>query len=144
MVRNGGKRGSLEAAVLSDEEFEEIQRRHYGKKADWRRAEQTLYSCLNAIAAFREITGLDVVTTATPDDCARFQTAAENLSRNWRHDYPKATGEGDLLSRNTILKWSRTLQAAFQRANKNAGKKCVRGVVDEQKLLIRNPWHEFT
>ena len=58
--------------------------------------------------------------------------------------YPKAKGEVENLSRNTIRKWSRTLQAAFQRANKNAGKKCVRGVVEEHKLLIRNPWLEFT
>jgi predicted dehydrogenase len=87
---------------------------------------------------------LHPVTIATPDDCARFQNEAESLSKNWRHVYPKARGEVECLSRNTILKWSRTLQAAFQRANKNAGKKCVRGVVEEHKLLTRNPWLEFT
>lgn len=144
MLRNGGNRGHPDQLTMSDEEFEEIQRRHYGKKADRKRAEQTLYSCMNAIAAFRKITGLVGVTTATPDDCARFQTTAEGLPRDWRHDYPQAKDADEPLSRNTILKWCRTLQAAFQRANKNAGKKCVRGVVDEQKLLTKNPWHEFT
>ena len=144
MLGSGGKRGTLADAVLSDEEFEAIQKAHFGRKSEQKRADQTLYSCLNAIAAFREITGLNPVTVATPDDCARFQNTAESLSKNWRHVYPKAKGEVDCLSRNTILKWSRTLQAAFQRANKNAGKKCVRGVVDEQKLLTRNPWLEFT
>ena len=144
MVRNGGKQGHVADIVLSDEEFVEIQRRHFGRKADRKRAEQTLYSCLNAIAAFQAITGLHPVTTATPDDCARFQNTAETLSKNWRHDYPKSKKEVEYLSRNTIVKWSRTLQAAFQRANKNAGKKCVRGVVEEHKLLTRNPWQEFT
>jgi hypothetical protein len=43
-----------------------------------------------------------------------------------------------------VLKWSRALQAAFERANGNAPKKkCVRGVVDEQKLLTVNPWNQF-
>lgn len=35
-------------------------------------------------------------------------------------------------------------QSAFERANRLAGKKCVRGVVDEKKLLIANPWTQFT
>ena len=33
---------------------------------------------------------------------------------------------------------------AFQRANRNAGKKGVRGVVGEDKLLTANPWRQFT
>ena len=42
------------------------------------------------------------------------------------------------------MKWSRSFQAAFERANRNAaGKKCVRGVVDEGKLLTANPWNQF-
>ena len=36
------------------------------------------------------------------------------------------------------------MQAAFERANKNAGKKCVRGVVEGSKLLESNPWKQFT
>lgn len=43
-----------------------------------------------------------------------------------------------------MLKWSRALQAAFERANRTAGKKCVRGVVGENKLLTDNPWKQFT
>src|SRR5205807_1893193 len=49
-----------------------------------------------------------------------------------------------LISPNTVLKWSRTLQAAFQRVNRSAGKKCVRGVVAEAKLITENPWAQFT
>ena len=43
-----------------------------------------------------------------------------------------------------MLKWSVALQAAFERASKGAGKKCVRGVVPESKLLSENPWRSFT
>ena len=32
------------------------------------------------------------------------------------------------ISENTVLRWSRELRAAFERVNRNAGKKCVRGV----------------
>ena len=32
MLGNGGQKSQFKDAVLSDEEFEEIQRRHYGKK----------------------------------------------------------------------------------------------------------------
>jgi integrase len=49
-----------------------------------------------------------------------------------------------LISPNTVLKWSRMLQAAFHRVNRSAGKKCVRGVVPEAKLLTENPWAQFT
>ena len=48
------------------------------------------------------------------------------------------------ISPNTVLKWSRMLQASFERVNQNAGKKCVRGVVPEKKLLSTNPWRQFT
>jgi hypothetical protein len=43
-----------------------------------------------------------------------------------------------------VLKWLRTLHAAFQRINRSAGRKCVRGVVPEGKLLTENPWAQFT
>jgi len=36
------------------------------------------------------------------------------------------------------------LQAAWERACKTSGKKCIRGVVDESKLLTSNPWSQFT
>jgi integrase len=59
--------------------------------------------------------------------------------------YPKSRKAGvHLLTSNTVVKWSRELQAAFERANKNAGKKCIRGVVDQSKLLESNPWRQFT
>jgi integrase len=98
---------------------------------------------LNAIAAFRKITGLTPITLARADDCAAFQRKALTMPKNWRHDYPKGRKDVELISPNTVLKWSRSLQAAFERANLNAGRRCVRGVVDERKLLTQNPWRQF-
>jgi len=146
MVRNGGKPARLADAVLSDEEFEEIQRVHYGRKQDPAakvRADKSLFQCLNAISAFRGITGLKPITVATADDCAAFQRKALKLPKNWRLKYPKSKKNPKTVSPNTVLKWSRALQAAFDRANKCAGRKCVRGVVSEAKLLPQNPWNQF-
>ncbi len=148
MVRNGGKRSDLIDAVLSDEEFEEIQRVHYSKRTDpteLARSQKSLMVFLNAIQAFRKISGLDRVVFATADDCSRFQRTALTMPKNWMLQYPKSKKPEDVerISPNTVLKWSRSLQAAFERANRNAGKKCVRGVVDEKRLLTTNPWNQF-
>jgi integrase len=148
MVRNGGKRRCLAATLLSDEEFEEIQRAHYSRQQDLQskaRAKKSLESCLEAIAAFREITGLSPITSATPDDCAAFQRKALELPKSWRLKYRNAKKEGvNSYSPHTVLRWSRALQAAFERASINGGKKCVRGIVDTVKLLTSNPWKAFT
>jgi integrase len=42
-----------------------------------------------------------------------------------------------------VVKWCVALRAAFERVNRNGGKKCVRGVVDARKLLEKNPWKEI-
>lgn len=146
MLGNGGQKSQFKDAVLSDEEFEEIQRRHYGKKQGAQakeRAQKSLGACLDAITAFREISGLKPITLATEDDCERFQDDALKLPKNWRSKYPKSKEEVSNLSANTVYKWSVALQAAFERANVNAGRKCVRGVVEARKLLQSNPWHKF-
>lgn len=147
MVREGGKRPTPSDGLLTDEEFEAVQRRHFSKKTDpaaQARAAKTLEDCLNAIVAFREITGLKPITLATPDDCERFQREALNRPRNWRRRYPKGKKTTACLSPNTVLKWSRSLQAAFERVNRNAGRRrCVRGVVDASRLLTANPWNQF-
>src|ERR1017187_3034817 len=70
MVRNRGRRADLNDTVLSDQEFEEIQRARFGRKTDEKarhRAKKSLDSCFEGIAAFREITGLIPITLATPD-----------------------------------------------------------------------------
>jgi hypothetical protein len=146
MVKNGGKRASVEDTVLSDEEFEAIQRAHFDRKQDPKarsRAMKSLDACLEAIDAFKSISELLKITLATADDCAAFQRKALSLPKNWRHKYPNSQEKVDCLSANTVLKWSGALQAAFERANRNSGKKCVRGVVDDKKLLTENPWKQF-
>lgn len=147
MVKGGGKKPTVAGAVLSDEEFEAVQRAHYARKTDpaaKARAAKTLEDCLDCINAFKAITGLDQLAKATPDVCARFQVEALRRPKNWRKQYPKSKKTKECISPNTVLKWSRSLQAAFERVNRLAGKKCVRGVVDEVKLLPSNPWTQFT
>src|SRR5262249_2248939 len=71
MVRSGGHRATVADAVLTDEEFEAIQRAHFNRKTDPAaklRADKSLASCLDAISAFQEITGLKPIATATADD----------------------------------------------------------------------------
>jgi integrase len=148
MLRNGGRRPQVKDAMLADGEFEEIQRIHFGKKTDTTskaRADKTLRAFLQAADAFREITGVQPITLATADDCAAFQRKALTLPKNWRQQHPKGKKpeEAERISPNTVLKWSRALQAAFERANRNAGRKCVRGVVDEKRLLSVNVWNQF-
>lgn len=156
MLRNGGKKSDLSDLVMSDDEFVEIQRRHYAKKTDpeaRKRSMKSLRECLDAISAFQAISDLQPITLATPDDCERFQREAIAMPKNWRVEYAgnnrsmKRRQEQEPaanLSSNTVLKWSVALQAAFERAGRNAGKKCVRGVVDDSKLLETNPWRNFT
>lgn len=92
MLGNDGQLGHAEDLVLSDDEFEEIQRRHFAKKKDpaaAQRAQKSLKSCLEAISAFGAITGVRPVSLATPDDCERFQAQAQQRPWNWRKKYPK-------------------------------------------------------
>ncbi|OAI45553.1 hypothetical protein AYO44_12880 [Planctomycetaceae bacterium SCGC AG-212-F19] len=146
MVKNGGQKTTVADAVMSDDAFEQIQRIHFGRKQDPKkkaRAEKSLMACLEAIAAFKAISGMTAIATATPDDCAAFQRKALALPKNWRHKYPNSKEQVECLSPSTVKKWSGALQAAFERANKNAGKKCVRGVVSDDKLFTENPWKQF-
>jgi hypothetical protein len=147
MVRNQGRRPCLTDTVLSDEDFEKIQRAHFARKTDPAaqiRAEKSLEETLDAISAFKLISGLEPITIALPCDCASFQRLALEKPKNWRTKHPRSKETQQNISPNTVVKWSRSLQAAFERACRNAGKKCVRGIVDDNKLLISNPWTQFT
>lgn len=143
---DSGHRAVAVDASLLDADFEAIQLAHFSRRKDpagQARSAKTLEETLDAIAAFKSITGLEHIAQATPDDCARFQTEALTRPKNWRSQHPKSKKTDECISPNTVLKWSRSLQAAFERANRSAGKKCVRGVVDEGKLLPTNPWTQF-
>ncbi|QDU26775.1 Phage integrase family protein [Anatilimnocola aggregata] len=147
MLRNGGERPTATDDVLSDEEFKEIQRRHFERDHSangLKRAATSLKSCLEAIDAFQRIVKLPAISLATPDDCAKFEREALKLPKSWRLSYPRAKRENvKTLSSNTVAKWSTALAAAFERANVDAGNKCVRGVVAPAKLLTSNPWRKF-
>jgi hypothetical protein len=141
-----GERPRPTDSVLTDEEFEKVQRTHFatsGQKGPRaaKRAKKSLKECIAAMRAFQSLSGLSAIAAATPDDCAAFQRKAVLLPKNWRHKYPNSRPDPELLSPSTVYKWSNTLMAAFNRVK--TGKKCVRGVVDEGKLLSRNPWEEF-
>lgn len=142
-----GHRAVVADAILSDDEFEAVQRAHFARKTDpvaKIRAVKTLEECEDAITAFKAITGLSCVAQATPDDCARFQHKALTLPKSWRQKGAQRNESTQTLSPNTVLKWSRSLMAAFERVNRLAARrKCVRGVVDVGKLLTSNPWAQF-
>lgn len=146
MLANNGKLGHADDLVLSDDALMEIQRRHFAKKIDPAarvRAEKSLENCLEAIRAFQAITGVEPVAGATADDCERFQQKALTLPKDWVRKRDLAS-QAKPYSSHTVIKWSRELHAAFERANKHAGKKCVRGVVEDSRLLTQNPWSQFT
>jgi integrase len=150
MVRNHGRRATVLATTLTDDEFEEVQRSHFSKTTDPDarvRAMKTQKDCLESIRAFREITrawrGNSPMASATPADCERFQRESLKLPADWRCRRERQAELRRLIGPNTVLKWSRQLQAAFERVNRSAGRKCVRGVVDDAKLLKENPWHQF-
>jgi integrase len=155
MLRNGGARTTADNAILSEEELDTIQHAHFvGKRTAPRgrsRGEKTLKAFREALAAFKDIVAMEPIrftrpaTLATADVCAAFQIKALTLPKNWRRKHPKSRKAEEVgkVSPNTVLKWSRALQAAWQRANTRAGKKCVRGVVDSGKLLSGNPWNDF-
>ena len=74
-----------------------------------------------------------------------FSRKALALPKSWRLEYPNARKDRpERISPNTVVKWSKSLEAAWERANSKAGRKCVRGVVDNSKLLTTNPWKNFT
>jgi integrase len=145
MAKNHGRRPVLSDTVLTDEEFHEIQKRHFAKKKNQKAAKQTLYSCQSAIDAFKYVSGLPHITLATAAECEAFMWNAQKLPKNWKavkehNEQPAAKP----ISEETVIKWLRSLAAAWNRANSHAGRKCVRGVVVEKKLLTSNPWVEFT
>jgi hypothetical protein len=128
----------------TDDEFIEIQRRHFNKKRDRSGKGASLTSVLQAVDAFQRVSGVTPICRATPDDCERFQTEALKLLRNWRSQHPKSKSETRTITAATVHKWLVSLHGAFERVNDDAGRKCVRGVVPPERLLKSNPWQKFT
>jgi len=136
MLNHKGQRRQWKDAISVDGEFEEIQRRILRRRLSRvrsGRAEKSLKATLEAISAFRDITGIVPVTLATAADCERFQNEAMRRKRFWRKEYPKSQKESKTLSANTVIKWSRSLQAAFQRANDNRRQRNASGASFRRK-----------
>ena len=70
-----------------------------------------------AVAAFKALSGLAGVAAAAPADCGKCQRNALTMPKSWRHQHAKE-GCDELLSPNTVSKWSRQLMAAFERAKR--------------------------
>ncbi|MGI9177589.1 MAG: hypothetical protein ACR2IT_07010, partial [Pirellulales bacterium] len=132
------------AATLTDDELIEIQRRHFETQGVGRKkpksSKASLREVLSAIAAFQIHSGLSPISVATAADCEQFMKKALTLPRNWRQAHSKIATP---LSPFTVYKWLGALQGAFQRANRNAGRACIRSVVPAERLLTTNPWNEF-
>lgn len=87
MIQGTGRLPTVGEAVMTDEEFLAVQRRHYERRPDpgeRRRSAKTLVELLDAYDAFKRITGLARVALASPDDCSRFQTDALAKPVDWR------------------------------------------------------------
>jgi hypothetical protein len=130
---------------LTDAELIEVQRKHFKTREVGRKkpgsCKASLDEVLSAISAFQVNSDVSPISMATPTDCERFMHKALTLPRNWRQPHSKIT---DPLSPFTVYKWLGALQGAFQRANRNAGRTCIRSVVPDDRLLESNPWNEFT
>src|SRR5690606_14698839 len=90
MLRNNGTRTTILSNVMTDDEFIQIQRKHFAKRKAASKQEpskKTLLSCLEAISAFKELTGLEYITQATAADCETFQEEACKKPKNWRSPY---------------------------------------------------------
>ncbi|MFM7109271.1 MAG: hypothetical protein ACKOZU_11870 [Planctomycetaceae bacterium] len=128
------------AATLTDDELIEIQRRHFETQGVGRKkpksSKASLREVLSAIAAFQIHSGLSPISAATAADCEQFMKKALTLPRNWRQAHSKIATP---LSPFTVYKWLGALQGAFQRANRNAGRACIRSVVPAERLLTANP-----
>jgi integrase len=155
MLRNDGKRPTASDHILSEDELDRVQVAHFiDRRTDGQakaRGARSLKVFREALIAFKAILAMGPInftlpiTRVTADQCAAFQTRALTLPKNFQQQHPRSKKSEEVarISPNTVLKWSRALQAAWQRVNRRAGKRCVRGVVDASKLFDGNPWNEF-
>lgn len=142
-----GNSSTVAKDLLTDDEFIAVQKAHYERMGA---KSETIVSTFDAITAFKAVPQLANISDATAEDCSQFQDRAQTLPRNWRKRMavegvlPEARNGETVITRATVIKWMTALNAAYNRVNRNAGKRCIRGVVDPNKLLESNPWEQFT
>lgn len=127
-------RRDLPAPSLSWPEWEQIQRAHFAKKRDQKRAGRTLDACLDSKKTFVSITNAADPSAVTPDTVEQFQQIA--VKTEWT--------EGRVYTSSTIGRCLGHMSASFNRCRITAGKKCQRGIVAPEKLLTVNPFEQVS
>lgn len=126
------EREKQEKAVLTWEEWDAIQVRHFAKKKNQKGAVKTLEECRKAQRLFIKFTGADSASTVDAD-----------MAENSMHECGGTQSKlGENYTANGIRKTLSHMSASFNRCRRTAGKKCVRGVVAQGKLLMVNPYEE--
>jgi len=113
-------------------DWDSIQVAYYRKKANEKRANRTLEECRKAMRLFVRITGAPDASSVDADMVDRFQS--EGVQRK--------KGDGKPYSASTVWKTMAHMSSSFNRCRISAGKRCVRGVVDQSKLLMVNAFEE--
>lgn len=123
-----------ERAILSWDDWEAIQVDHTSKRTtkDRVRAERMLTECRKAQRLIVAITGAEHASAVDADTVGRFQIECRIRISKYGRPYGNTT----------IRKTLAHLSASFNRCNRKAGKKCVRGVVVADKLLDGNPFEQ--
>ena len=120
------------APRLSWQEWEQIQKAYFDKKADQKRAGRTLDACLDSKKLFLSITDAADASAVTPDLVEQFQhKTLKTISKS-----------GRLYRASTVRRTLGHMSASFNRCRITAGKKCQRGIVPPERLLTVNPFEQ--
>ena len=112
MLGNGGNKGKLKEAILSDEEFDEIQRRHYGKKQKTeakRRAEKSLVAWKPSLP-FGQSLDSSLSRLQHQAIVNDFSTMPDTSEESAIEVSATANENVENLSANTVVKWSVALR----------------------------------
>jgi hypothetical protein len=124
------ERKRQERSVLTWEDWDAIQATHFKRREDRRPAGRTLEECRKAQRLFVAVTGVETASAVDVDLVGRFQDECLGRKSKFGRTYGKTT----------VVKTLSHLSASFNRRNRNAGRKCVRGSVPSERLLESNPF----
>lgn len=121
------------ASIMTWDDWKKIQVAHADKRAVKKRAARTLEECLKSQRLFIAVTKAENASAVDADMVERFQ----------RECLKRLTKYGKPYEKPTILKTLSHMSASFNRCNRNAGRKCVGGVVPRDNLLTENPFEQI-
>lgn len=119
---------------LTWEEWEQIQRAYFAKKADQKRAGRTLEACLDSKKLFVKLSGAVDASSVTPDLVDQFQQ--KTLKTEFK--------PGRCYKSWTVRRTVSHMSASFNRCRITSGKKCQRGIVPPERLLTVNPFEQVS